>query len=87
MEFTQEKCNAHIRGAAAQLVQLNYTPREIFVFWPKKGTPKREKRIRQVDVSQDPAFKVPELSGDEGGDSDQISDESEVQARADSFLL
>jgi len=78
MEFTQEKCNAYIRGAAAQLIQFNYTPREIFVFWPRKGPSKREKRVRRVDVSQDPAFKVPELSDDEGGDSDQISDESEV---------
>jgi len=72
LEFTQEKCNACIRGEAAQLVQFSYNQGEIFVFWPRRGPSQRRerKRIPQVEVSKTSAFRVPELLDDEGGNAD-----------------
>jgi hypothetical protein len=60
------------RAKALTLVSLNYRAKDIFTFYKRRGPNqhRESKKVRAIDVSADPEYAIPDLSGDEEAGSE-----------------
>jgi hypothetical protein len=78
--LTQPALYAKIRGLGLLLLPYNYCPGDIFVYGPRKGLFPQERKVRAEDLSADPQYALPPLSGDEedGNMEEDLQDSQEV---------
>jgi hypothetical protein len=78
LENKQEDAFAKIRGAALNLVTLNYRAKDIFVFYKRTAPNQHRQRnkVRATDVSADPDYAIPDLSNEEPEEGEEYEEDN-----------